>query len=157
MMPRSSTGWPPRRCPTRSVRRSATRNWAPAGSGLNGPSGQSARMSLNFQTFAPPAPQPLGRVDSVHGALLQQMHVQAVDHGLRLLGERLALGRGHRIAVDDGPELRQRVHCPEIVVRREPEFWNGRHRFTPPCRSGAYLAPVTAVRRPIWLKRPTRT
>jgi hypothetical protein len=90
---------------------------------------QELRVELRVCHLREPVPQqaqPLGRIDPVHGALLQQVHVQAVDHGLRLIGDGLAVGLGYRTAVEDGPEVRQRVHCSEIVVRREPEFWNGR-------------------------------
>jgi hypothetical protein len=70
-------------------------------------------------------PEQLARVASVHRAFLQQVRVNAVDHGGGLLDQRLAIRRGHRVAVDDGPEFRQRVNCPEIVFRREPGCWNG--------------------------------
>jgi hypothetical protein len=70
----------------------------------------------------PQQAQPLARVDRVHGVLVQQVHVQAVQQDRCLLREGLAIGPAQQVLLDEGAKLWHRTDVAEVVPRLQSDL-----------------------------------
>jgi hypothetical protein len=109
---------------------------------------QQLGVELRVADLRKPEPkeaQPLAWLDRVHRALVQQMDVQPVDHGGRLLDEQLALLLGERVALDELAELGQRSDRAEVVVRLEHQLRRG--VIVCPPSAGPFCRLIQGIRR----------